>query len=69
MCLQSWLISVNDFRQAMKERREEIYIHKEMLEAQYRSANTERQQISAELQERIAKIDKLRKRLVADWHR
>lgn len=47
---------------AMKERREEIYIHKEMLEAQYRSANTERQQISAELQERIAKIDKLRKR-------
>lgn len=48
----------------MKERRQEIFIHKEMLEAQHRSANTERQQISAELQERISKIDKLRKRLV-----
>ncbi|XP_046349187.1 coiled-coil domain-containing protein 39-like isoform X1 [Haliotis rufescens] len=47
---------------AMKERRQEINIHKDMLTAQFRVADDERQQISAELHERISKIDKLRKR-------
>ncbi|KAJ8309699.1 hypothetical protein KUTeg_011564, partial [Tegillarca granosa] len=47
---------------AMKERRQEIQIHKDMLQAQYRAGDEERQQISAELHERISKIDKLRKR-------
>ena len=46
----------------MKERHNEISIHKEMLNAQHRAVNEERQQISAELHERISKIDKLRKR-------
>ena len=48
----------------MKERDAEITIHKEMLNAQVRAVNEERQQISAELHERISKIDKLRKRFV-----
>ena len=52
--------------QAMKERHNEISIHKEMLNAQHRAVNEERQQISAELHERISKIDKLRKRLVSN---
>ncbi|XP_067948183.1 coiled-coil domain-containing protein 39-like [Watersipora subatra] len=47
---------------AMKERRNEINIHTDMLRAQTRAADDERQQISSELHERIAKIDKLRKR-------
>ena len=47
---------------AMKERRQEIKVHKEMLIAQLKAANDERQQISTELHERITKIDKLRKR-------
>lgn len=47
---------------AMKERRNEINIHSDMLCAQTRAADDERQQISSELHERIAKIDKLRKR-------
>ena len=47
---------------AMKERQHEINIHKEMLTAQLRAADDERQTISAELHERIAKIDKLHKR-------
>ncbi|KAF6040654.1 CCDC39 [Bugula neritina] len=47
---------------AMKERRNEINIHTDMLRAQIRAADDERQQISAELHERITKIDKLRKR-------
>ncbi|XP_064615155.1 coiled-coil domain-containing protein 39-like [Liolophura sinensis] len=47
---------------AMKERRQEISIHREMLTAQIRAGDDERQQISAELHERISKIDKLRKR-------
>ncbi|PAA67035.1 hypothetical protein BOX15_Mlig013471g1, partial [Macrostomum lignano] len=50
------------FETAMKERREEIGIHKEMLQAQIRSADDERQQVSSELHEREAKIDKLQKR-------
>lgn len=55
-------IYLNLIIQAMKERRQEITIHKDMLQAQYKSADEERQQISAELHERISKIDKLRKR-------
>ncbi|CAL1542998.1 unnamed protein product [Lymnaea stagnalis] len=47
---------------AMKERHEEIKIHKEMLSAQIKATDEERQQISAELHERISKIDKLKKR-------
>ncbi|KAK0041425.1 coiled-coil domain-containing protein 39 [Biomphalaria pfeifferi] len=47
---------------AMKERHEEIKIHKEMLTAQIKVTDEERQQISAELHERISKIDKLKKR-------
>ncbi|XP_076453930.1 coiled-coil domain-containing protein 39-like [Babylonia areolata] len=47
---------------AMKERIQEISIHKEMLNSQFKAADEERQQISAELHERISKIDKLRKR-------
>ena len=50
------------FCQAMKERRQEINIHEEMLRSQFRAADVERQQISAELHERISKIDKLKKR-------
>lgn len=46
----------------MKERRNEIVIHTDMLRAQIRAAEDERQQISSELHERISKIDKLRKR-------
>ena len=48
--------------QAMKERQQEIKIHKEMLTAQVKATDEERQQISAELHERISKIDKLKKR-------
>ena len=47
---------------AMKERRDEITIHTQMLTAQLKAGNEERAQISVELHERIAKIDKLHKR-------
>ena len=47
---------------AMKERREEITIHKQMLQAQIKGADDERQQISSELSERESKITKLRQR-------
>ena len=57
-------IYLNLIIQAMKERRQEITIHKDMLQAQFKAADEERQQISAELHERISKIDKLRKRYV-----
>eukprot|EP00795_Rhopilema_esculentum_P016358 gene16358-7752_t len=46
----------------MKERSREIAIHMEMLKTQLRAAEEEKQTISAELHERISKIDKLRKR-------
>ena len=46
----------------MKDCRNEIQIHRDMLATEIRSADDERQQISSELTERIAKIDKLRKR-------
>ena len=48
----------------MKERRHEINIHKDLLRAQIKSAEEERQTVSSELHERISKIDKLRKRCV-----
>lgn len=47
---------------AMKQRRHEINIHKDMLQAQIKSSEEERQTVSSELHERISKIDKLRKR-------
>lgn len=47
---------------AMKQRRHEIDIHKDMLQAQIKSSEEERQTVSSELHERISKIDKLRKR-------
>ncbi|XP_073434873.1 coiled-coil domain-containing protein 39 [Dendrobates tinctorius] len=47
---------------AMEERTQEIAIHKEMLKSQLRLADQERQTISQELHERLAKVDKMRKR-------
>nr|XP_014341535.1 PREDICTED: coiled-coil domain-containing protein 39 isoform X2 [Latimeria chalumnae] len=47
---------------AMRERTEEIKVHKEMLQIQFRMVDQERQSISAELHDRLAKIDKLKKR-------
>ncbi|KAM4695071.1 coiled-coil domain-containing protein 39 [Discoglossus pictus] len=47
---------------AMKERTEEIAVHKEMLKSQIRFVDQERQTISSELHERLAKVDKMRKR-------
>ncbi|XP_041482554.1 coiled-coil domain-containing protein 39-like [Lytechinus variegatus] len=47
---------------AMNERRKEITIHKEMLRAQLKANEEERGTVSSELHDRIAKIDKLRKR-------
>lgn len=47
---------------AMKERSKEISLHQEMLTSQLRAAEEERQHVSSELHERIAKIDKLKKR-------
>jgi len=47
---------------SMKERSREIAIHMDMLKAQAKAAEEEKQTISAELHERISKIDKLRKR-------
>jgi len=47
---------------AMKERRQEIDIHTDMLKGQMKTSEEERQKISSELHERISKIDKLRAR-------
>lgn len=47
---------------AMKERKKEIGVHKEMLFSQLKAAEEERQTVNAELHQRMAKIDKLRKR-------
>lgn len=47
---------------AMKERRSEINIHQELLRTQLRSWDEEVNTISAELHERLAKIEKLKKR-------
>jgi len=47
---------------AMKERQQEISMHKEMLFSQLKAAEEERQTVSAELHMRTEKIDKLKKR-------
>ncbi|XP_010216121.1 PREDICTED: coiled-coil domain-containing protein 39 [Tinamus guttatus] len=47
---------------AIAERTEEIKIHKAMMDSQIRLVDQERQRISAEFQDRLNKIDKLRSR-------
>ncbi|KAM6326561.1 coiled-coil domain-containing protein 39 [Podargus strigoides] len=47
-------------KKAIAERTEEIKIHKAMLDSQIRLVDQERQRISAEFQDRLNKIDKLR---------
>lgn len=47
---------------AMKERRLEIDIHSKMLTAQLRDAEEQRRDTNIQLQERISRIEKLRKR-------
>ena len=47
---------------AMKERREEIRIHVEMLRQQLKAVDAERHTINAELHDRISRIEKLKKR-------
>lgn len=59
-----WKFDYLPVKKAMNERHQEIGIHKEMLDAQFRAASAERQQISAELHERISKIEKLKSRSV-----
>ncbi|NXW53359.1 CCD39 protein, partial [Eurystomus gularis] len=49
-----------ELEKAMAERTEEIKIHKAMLDSQIRLVDQERQRISAELQDRLNKIAKLR---------
>jgi len=49
---------------AMKERREEIRIHVEMLRQQIKAADAERHTINGELLERIAAINRIKKRSV-----
>ena len=48
--------------QVMTERNKEIELHTDMLRAQAKSMETERQTVSSEVHEHISKIDKLRKR-------
>ncbi|XP_039620874.1 coiled-coil domain-containing protein 39-like [Polypterus senegalus] len=47
---------------AMRERQDEIKVHREMLHTQYRLIDQERQAISMEVNEKLAKIEKLKKR-------
>ncbi|KAM9316555.1 coiled-coil domain-containing protein 39 [Gastrophryne carolinensis] len=47
---------------AMKERTQEIALHKEMLKSQIRLVDQERQSISSELHDRLSKVEKMRKR-------
>ncbi|XP_064928992.1 coiled-coil domain-containing protein 39 isoform X2 [Columba livia] len=49
-----------ELQKAIAERTEEIKIHKAMLDSQIRLVDQERQHISAEFQDRLSKIDKLR---------
>ncbi|NWQ74557.1 CCD39 protein, partial [Columbina picui] len=49
-----------ELKKAIAERTEEIKIHKSMLDSQIRLVDQERQRISAEFQDRLSKIDKLR---------
>ena len=47
---------------AMKERKKEIAVHVDMLTAQLKFADGERHTVTAELHERISKIEKLQKK-------
>uniref|UniRef100_A0A8C3BIT2 Coiled-coil domain-containing protein 39 n=1 Tax=Cairina moschata TaxID=8855 RepID=A0A8C3BIT2_CAIMO len=49
-----------EINKAIAERTEEIKVHKAMLDSQIRLVDQERQRISAEFQDRLSKIDKLR---------
>ncbi|XP_071608694.1 coiled-coil domain-containing protein 39 [Heliangelus exortis] len=49
-----------ELKKAIAQRTEEIRIHKAMLDSQIRLVDQERQRISAEFQDRLSKIDKLR---------
>uniref|UniRef100_A0A663MPD7 Coiled-coil domain-containing protein 39 n=1 Tax=Athene cunicularia TaxID=194338 RepID=A0A663MPD7_ATHCN len=49
-----------ELKKAIAERTEEIKTHKAMLDSQIRLVDQERQRISAEFQDRLSKIDKLR---------
>ncbi|XP_010571234.1 PREDICTED: coiled-coil domain-containing protein 39 [Haliaeetus leucocephalus] len=49
-----------ELKKAIAERTEEIKIHKAMLDSQIRLVDQERQRVSAEFQDRLNKIDKLR---------
>ncbi|KFQ34172.1 Coiled-coil domain-containing protein 39, partial [Mesitornis unicolor] len=49
-----------ELEKAIAERTEEIKIHKAMLDSQIRLAEQERQRLSAEFQDRLSKINKLR---------
>ncbi|XP_072201132.1 coiled-coil domain-containing protein 39 isoform X1 [Excalfactoria chinensis] len=49
-----------ELKKAIAERTEEIKIHKAMLDSQIRLVDQDRQRISAEFQDRLNKIDKLR---------
>ncbi|NXV82873.1 CCD39 protein, partial [Atlantisia rogersi] len=51
-----------ELKQAIAERNEEIKIHTAMLDSQIRLGDQERQRVSAEFQDRLSKIDKLRRR-------
>ncbi|NXX94155.1 CCD39 protein, partial [Centropus bengalensis] len=51
-----------EIEKAIAERTEEIKIHKAMLDSQIRLVDQERQRLSAEIQERLSKIDKLTRR-------
>ncbi|KAM6257893.1 coiled-coil domain-containing protein 39 [Porphyrio hochstetteri] len=51
-----------ELKQAIAERNEEIKIHTAMLDSQIRLGDQERQHLSAEFQDRLSKIDKLRRR-------
>jgi len=50
---------------AMKERREEIKMHVEMLRQQMKAADVERHNINDELHDRISRIDKLKTRFAS----
>uniref|UniRef100_A0A8C0AWL1 Coiled-coil domain-containing protein 39 n=1 Tax=Buteo japonicus TaxID=224669 RepID=A0A8C0AWL1_9AVES len=49
-----------ELKKAIAERTEEIQIHKAMLDSQIRLVDQERQRVSAEFQDRLNKIDKLK---------
>lgn len=49
----------------MKDRFSEIDIHQDLLKTQLRSWSEELQTVSAELKERMSKVEKLKKRLVS----